>query len=305
MVVISVLALLLSPLCAEPLNLLLDWYPNPDHVPLFVGREKGFYKEEGIDINLIKVLDRPRGLATLESERVEIVLYCTMPLLRAAARHDDLSIVGRYIGVSLMGIGVREESGITSPRELAGKAIAANPDGTVAAVLNNFAKVEKIEYGAIKKVFMSLPIALAMKRIDAISGIFWNVESHQLAANGIKNRVFRFTEMGVPDHPELLFVARKSWQKNHRELIERFNRATKKSIAYAKKHPDEAFNIYAALMVDKSAKTLKWERASWEMTAPLFADDPRLDPAPIANLYNWMEEHDLLKKSYNVKSLLE
>ena len=41
----------------DELTLILDWFVNPDHAPLIVAQEKGFFSEYGLKVNLIAPAD--------------------------------------------------------------------------------------------------------------------------------------------------------------------------------------------------------------------------------------------------------
>src|SRR5688500_14951632 len=41
----------------KPLTLILDWFANPDHAPIFVAQQQGFFKQEGISVNIINPAD--------------------------------------------------------------------------------------------------------------------------------------------------------------------------------------------------------------------------------------------------------
>ena len=42
---------------ADKLTLMLDWFVNPDHAPLIVAKQKGFFKNAGLDVDLIAPAD--------------------------------------------------------------------------------------------------------------------------------------------------------------------------------------------------------------------------------------------------------
>lgn len=50
---LSVLILFSSSAQAEKMTVLLDWFINPDHAPLFVAQEKGFFKARGLDVEFV------------------------------------------------------------------------------------------------------------------------------------------------------------------------------------------------------------------------------------------------------------
>ena len=59
-VAVCLAATLLAPRpsgAADKLTLMLDWFINPDHAPLFVALEKGYFADEGIEVELIAPAD--------------------------------------------------------------------------------------------------------------------------------------------------------------------------------------------------------------------------------------------------------
>lgn len=288
----------------ERVRLLLDWYPNPDHVPLYAGIKKGFFEEEGIDLQLIKLYDPIQTMALVETGKVDIAIHLAIPLMRVACRTQEFRIIGTYVDKPLQGVTVRADSGIYKPEDLAGKIISAKPDGSVGLVLGSFAKRVGIEFKEIRKIPMDLSPLLLTKRADGVSGIMWNVDPFMLESAGVLTRSFRFDELGAPVYPELLFVARSSFSCKNQRLIQRFLRAVEKSNRFAASNVEESFALYANSLPDKSPKTLKWERRSWAVTAPQMAQNVQVDRERIQELYEWMWRGGFLKKAFSPSDLI-
>ncbi|GAB5411654.1 MAG: hypothetical protein ChlgKO_07680 [Chlamydiales bacterium] len=288
----------------ERVRLLLDWYPNPDHVPLYSGIEKGFFREEGIDLELIKLYDPVQTMALVETGKVDIALHCSLQLMRVACRTQNFRIIGTYVDKPLQGIAVREDSGINTPMDLAGKVISAKPDGSIGLVLENYAKSAGISYKEIKKIPMDLTPILASRQADGVSGIMWNVDPFMLDSVGIKTRVFRFDELGAPSYPELLVVCRRKFVKKNPQLTARFLRALEKSNQFASNNVEESFLLYSKALPTKSFKTLFWERLSWRVTAPLIAQKVTPDEKAISALYEWMQVGGFLKTAFSPSQLI-
>ncbi|MEX0961387.1 MAG: ABC transporter substrate-binding protein [Simkaniaceae bacterium] len=286
-------------LSAEKIDLLLEWHSNPVHVALYAGQEKGFFKQENIELNLLKTLDETYGIQFLEINRCDIALTYTLSFMRALERADQFQIIATYVNEGLQGVAVLEESEIKTPMDLKEKTIAAKPNGTTAKILNHFASHQNIAYKTIKKMTMNEQLALIFGKVDAISGIFWNIEGHKLAASHVKTRIFPFTTLGVPPYPELLFISKKNHTKKNQDLVQRFKRALEASIFFAKSNPDEAFLCYQKCMVDKGKKTLNWEKQSWKETWPLLSLDGKVDHKRLQTLHIWMKENNLLQYDYD------
>ncbi|MDX8430441.1 MAG: ABC transporter substrate-binding protein [Candidatus Algichlamydia australiensis] len=299
--------LLLFPLflfSGERVRLLLDWYPNPDHVPIYAGKEKGFFREEGIDLELIKLYDPIQTMALVEMGRVDIAIHVSIPLMRVACRTKNFKIIGTYVDKPLQGVTVRADSGILTPKDLDGKVISAKPDGSVSLVLGAFAKKEGIAFKEIKKIPMDLTPILATGAADGVSGIMWNVDPVMLDTVGVATRSFRFDELGAPVYPELLLVCNKKYAKQNPQTIAKFLRALEKSNQFSVDNEEESFSLYAKALPTKSPKTIAWERKSWAVTAPQIARKVAPDEKSIQTLYDWMEEGNFLKEKFSPTSLI-
>ena len=96
------LLLLTSPsLAADKLTVLLDWFVNPDHAPLIIAREKGYFDEVGLDVELIPPADPsapPRLVAAGEGDVGQLVVRGRRGVARVAVTVEvavDLRLVGR------------------------------------------------------------------------------------------------------------------------------------------------------------------------------------------------------------------
>ena len=52
-----------SPALAEtPLTLMLDWFPNVDHLPIYVAQERGFFAKQGVSVKILNPSDTADAL---------------------------------------------------------------------------------------------------------------------------------------------------------------------------------------------------------------------------------------------------
>ena len=291
-------------LMAEKVTLALDYLPNPNHVPIYAGMAKGYFEEEGLEIELVRMIDKPQTMTLLETRKADIALYCLIPTLRAAGRFNDFKIVGTYIDHPLLSFTVRERSQIKEPRDFAGKIIGARPNGTIGAILDNFSSIEKITYKEVKKIHFDMPIALALDKVDVVTDGLWNVEPFMLEAAGLKVRTFPCTDLHVPRYSELVFLMHIETLKDKPRLRKTFLKALSKSIRFAKEHPEEAFKLYAASLPNKGKKTLVWEKSSFDASKELFAEDTSVREEEVKDLHKWLSDRDLLKDYYPIQKLL-
>ena len=237
-------------------KLLLDWWPNANHIPLYVGIEKGYFKEEGIDLTIIKSDSAPQTYINLMSKNADIALYYLPQTLRHSHKYPNIKILGILIKEPLQGFLFRKDSGIKTPADFDGKSIGMYHDGLTSAYLTQFEQSHKISFER-KKIEFDLLTALYTDWVDVLSGIFWNIESIQLEHLGIETDYLKITDFDVPTYPELIFLTRGELLERDLTFAERFQKALQKSITEAKLHPNQAFDIYIAKHPDKSKKTIR------------------------------------------------
>ena len=271
-------------------RLLLDWFANPNHIPLFVGVEKGFFKEQGIPLQVMKVPDPTEVIPYVTSSRAEFVIYYLPSAIRVVDQ-GMITPIATYIDKPMLGFMCLKEANIREPKDLSGKRVGYGICNFGKVFLRTILKEKEVVDPILSDVHYSLIPALGTKKVEALFGGYDNIEGEYLRSLGVELTFLPLSAFDVPDHPEFIIVAKAGIDEAR---AEKFRAALKNSIAYAKAHPDEAFEIYARHNPDKGDKTLAWERRSWIITLPLFADDPTLDREKWAALKEWLSQRGML-----------
>lgn len=299
-VVASIVILLCGFLCTgcqkpdeTKTRLLLDWLPNPNHIPLYVGQEKGFFAEHGLDLLITKLQDPSDSIPLVTSGQTELALFYMPDTIRAKKRGADVHIVGVLFKKPLNGFIYRADLGITSLQDLSGKNLGYCLDGSGTAVLDYVLEINHITPKDKKNVAFDLVGTLGTKQVDVIYGAYWNIESEHLRALGINTHYFELSEMGYPNYYELVVLAKENSPKINPEAISSFQQALQKSIDYSTAHPAEAFEIYQKANPDKSPTTIAWETQAWNQTYPHLAKDQDIDPQTWNELSDWIDSHNL------------
>ena len=277
-------------------RLLLDWMPNPNHVPLYVGIEKGFFQQYGIDLQLIKIHDPSDGIPFLTSGQVDLSLTYTIDTIRARSRGAPIEPIAVLIEKPLNSIIYRSALKIEKPSDLSGKVIGYCVDGTQAHYLKTVLSLNGINPSAIKNVSFDLVSAMGTEKVDAIFNVYWNIECEHLRSLGVETGYFTIDELGVPPHEELIIVAKSNTLHVNEEFVSRFRQALQKSIQYSLLFPEEAFSYYLKANPDKRDKTAAWERSAWLKTLPSLARRETTNPNQWESLSQWLESNELLIK---------
>ena len=295
--------------CSDPSSsktrLLLDWWPNPDHVPIYVGVKKGFFQEEGFDLEILKTGEPPQALLFLLSGRAEIALHSAPNTLSALGKCPDLRFCGTLIDRPLRAFLFLSDSEIYDPHDLHDRVLGGNPEGLLFAYVHSAMKNLGIQFREVRKMSWDAPTALLTRAVDVIAGCFWNIEPVQLRASGVDTRYFTIETFGVPTYDELIFLTLRQHLEEDPSFSERFQRALQRSIDWCRAHPEEAFGVYLSAQTERSSRAVEWEREAWKLTLPLFAHAQEINEGKWEHLLQWMEAQGLVKHPTVLKPFLE
>lgn len=216
-------------------------------IPWTLGLAKGFYRDEGIDLNVVAPPTVADTMKFLGTGRADVAFTTVMDIIFAREQGAPIMAIGRY--------GVGNNWGIFSPQgkpftvaQLKGKRIGVYNDAWTRAQLSLVLKSAGMTLDDIKMVSASddtVPLLL-QNRVDATTGIT-NAEGTEIAVVGKQTPEFMpASAHGVPDTPIFMFAGNQQWLKKNPELAKAFMRATAKSLRYAIEHPDEATAAFAA-----------------------------------------------------------
>ncbi len=265
------LSLVALPARAEALTILLDWFINPDHGPIIVAYEKGFFAEEGLEVTLIEPADPNDPPKLVAAGKAEIAVSYQPQLHIHAAAGLPLARIGTLIATPLNTLMVLDESPVKSIADLKGKSVGFSVGGTETAILGAMLAQHGLTMDDVKliNVNFSLSPALLSGQVDAVIGAYRNFELNQLAIEGRKGRAFYVEEEGVPPYDELILVANSAKLDDPR--LPKVLRALERGVQFLINHPEEAWALFAGHKKDLDDNL---NRRAWADTLPRFALRP-------------------------------
>ncbi len=252
-------------------RLLLDWLPNPNHIPLYVGIQKGFFQKQGINLSIVKISDPGDSLAFITSSNADLALYYMYEAYVAMSKGAQVEPVGYLIKQPLNALIYRKGEGIETPQDLNGKKMGYAIGSFGMKILRALLDDNDIKLGEAVNVSFDLVSTMGTKRVDAIYGAYFNIECEHLRSLGIDTSYFTLQELGIPTYFELLVFANKNSPYVNPDFVKRFKSAMQASIDYSVQHPDEAYALYLQANPDKGTQAVAWERGAWLKTVPLLA----------------------------------
>lgn len=256
---------------AEKLTILLDWFINPDHGPIIVALEKGFFAEEGLEVTLVEPADPNDPPKLVAAGQAALALTYQPQIHMQAAAGLPLTRVGTLIATPLNTLLVLDESPIKSIADLKGRTVGFSIGGFEDAMLKAMLAPHGLTLSDITlvNVNFSLSPSLLSGQVDAVIGAYRNFELNQLAIEGRKGRAFYVEEEGVPPYDELVLVAKSDKLDDPR--LPKVLRALERGVQFLVNHPDEAWKLFAG---HKKGLDDELNRRAWRDTLPRFALRP-------------------------------
>lgn len=284
---------------AKPLKLILDWLPNPNHVPLYVGIKKGYFQEEGLDVGIMKIQDPSDVFSYLATGQADLGISYMPHFIQCCANGSDLRPVAYLIKQPLNSLIFRKDR-IHSLADLNGKVFSHTPDDLLTATLHHLLEEKQIRPKGQVAVSFDLVTALMLDKVDVLYGGYWNIEGEQLRALGIETSYLPITDLGLPPYFELMVIATGKQVEKRPELTAKFKNALQKSIEECRLHPEEAFETYLSMNPDKGPLTTAWEKRAFAATLPLFASNQDNEPEIWQRFLDWSKERNLVHRQLNL-----
>jgi putative hydroxymethylpyrimidine transport system substrate-binding protein len=193
-----------------PVRVALDWYPNANHIGLYIADERGYFREEGLKVDLYTPSDPSTVLQTVGAGQDDFGISYQPDILLARAQNVPVVAVAAMVQHPLNSVMALKSSGIERPADLKGKKVGYPGIPTNEPLLDTMLKFDGLsglEDVELVNVGFNLAPALISGQVDAVVGAYWTHESILVENQGYEVSVLRMEEWGVPDYYELMIVA--------------------------------------------------------------------------------------------------
>ena len=285
----------------DKITLLLDWFVNPDHGPIIIAEEKGYFKDAGLDVEVIAPADPADPPKLVAAGRAELAISYQPQLHLQVAEGLPLVRVGTLVATPLNCLLVLADGPVKSIADLRGGKVGFSVAGVEEALLTTILERNGVGLDEIDLVNVnwSLSPSLMSGQVDAVIGAFRNFELNQMDIEGIKGRCFYLEEEGLPAYDELIYIANRD--SMNKDVIRRFLQATELATQYIINHPQESWDIFKS-----TAKELDDElnKRAWVDTLPRLALRPAaLDAGRYVRFEAFLKDAGLLKDTRAVEML--
>jgi putative hydroxymethylpyrimidine transport system substrate-binding protein len=283
---------------AQPFTLMLDWFPNADHVGIYQALAAGDFTRAGLALRVEVPSNVADPLQLVATGKVDAAVTYEPEVLLARNRGLPVVSVAAIVQQPLTSIISIGKHAIRSPAQLRGKTVGDAGIAYQHAYLETILARAHVPAASVRElnVGSNLVPALLSGRVAAILGGYWNYEAIQLAQMHRHPVVIRMNQVGVPTYDELVVAVRVSTLERHPDLIRRFVQALARGYQSARADPSAAV---AALIHASPGLDPRLQLASVKATLPVFfppAGKPWgwQNPAQWAAYGQWMLSRHLI-----------
>lgn len=291
-ILIALCALFVLPGCGEKVDtlrpqterefqLMLDYFPNADHAPIYAAEAAGYFEDAGLDLKIRQPADPAAPIKQVAAGRVDLAISYEPEVMRARSQGLHVVAVGALVRGPLTSIISLPKAKIDDPKDLRGKTVGTAGIDYQSAYLQTILERANVPQDSVKErnVGFNLVPTLLTGKVDAILGGFWNYEGIDLEQRGKKPRIIRLQEVGVPHYDELVFVTNADALERQGPMIKRFLSALRRGAIGLRQDPEAGVD---ALVKANRDLDRKLQAATVRATLPYFLP-PRGKP------YGWQD----------------
>ncbi len=293
----SILAISVSAGALDRMTIMLDWVANTNHTGIFVALEKGYYKDAGLDV---EVLEQSQGLAVeqlVAAGKVDFGISSQEWAMAAMAEGLPIVSVAAIIQHNTTAYVSLKKAGLTRARDFQGKRYASWGLPLERAMISDVVKSDSGDPSKLKELIIGSVDLLAILGRDVdIAWIFMGWQGIEARQRGIElNAVMLRDIPSIPDYyTPIIITSRKTVDSQGKEA-KAFMSATARGYTFAAENPAEAARILIRRSPEINQK-LATESQQWLSTR--YIEDATAWGVQKASvwkgLYDWMVGHGLV-----------
>jgi NitT/TauT family transport system substrate-binding protein len=234
----------------QPATLKVGVIPIADVAPLYLGRQKGFFKQEKLTIKPVPAEGGAAIVPAVLAGDDQIGFSNVTSLVIATSKKLPVQIISQGVMAGKGGddafsaVLVPKDSSIRSAKDLAGKTVSVNNLNNVGPLtINTVLEKNGVDPKQVKYTEVPFPDAVGALKAHRVDASFV-VEPFQSAGRAAGDRIlFHPFEETAPHYSVATYFASKQYIAQNPGVVDRFVRAMNKSLDYAEQHPDEVRKI--------------------------------------------------------------
>src|SRR5438477_9511936 len=222
--------------------LMLNWYLYSEHAPFFLGKERGYYDQEGIDLDIQEGRGSGVSVQAVAANTATFGYVDVATMIKAAAKGAPVKAVGVALQLSPMSVMGFADKNIRTPKDIAGKTVAITPGDSMSQIWPLFLKktgIKETDFKTVAGDAQTKLNAVMTGQADLLLGYVMDQAIKLQDATKKPIHPIRFADYGV----NLIssgIIANTETLKSKPDMVKRFLRATTKAMEESEQNPEAA-----------------------------------------------------------------
>jgi ABC-type nitrate/sulfonate/bicarbonate transport system substrate-binding protein len=227
-------------------TLLLNWYANPYHAPIFVAHHLEYYQDAGLNLAIMQPHDPSDVTKIVGQNSVDIGLKAMIHTIAGRTRGYPITSIGTLLDEPPTGLISLKKAGIQEFTDIEGKRLGYIGEFGKYIIDNlaHHAGISPTSYETIR-VGMHMVDAIQRGVIDAGIG-FSNFHQVELEAMGEEATILRIDQLaglGCCCFCSIQIIAHEQTIQTKPEVLQSFLMATQRGAEFVTQHPEQAFEV--------------------------------------------------------------
>lgn len=284
----------------QKIKIVLDWVPNTNHTGLYVAKDLGYFKEEGLDVEIVQP---PEGSTTalIGAGGAEFGISFQDTLAKSFAKENPVPVtaVAAILQHNTSGIISLKEKGIDSPKKLEGKKYATWEDNIEQAILKKLVTDDKGDFSKVKLIpYTITDVVTGLKTdVDAV-WVYYAWDGIATERAGLQTNFLKIRDYGEElDYYSPVIIANNDFLKKNPEIAKKVLKAIKKGYEYAMKNPEESAKILVKnspeLDINLVIASQKWISKEYQSDAKEWGI---IDASRWNRFYEWLYKNKAVER---------
>ena len=285
----------------KKVKIVLDWTPNTNHTGLYVAKEKGYFKEQGLDVEIIQPGETGAD-KIVASGQADFGIGYQEGLTLARVEGMPLVSIAAIIQHNTSGFASLKEKNIRRPRDFVKKKYGSFDSPTEKPIIETLMKLDKAPSQDFQMISVgNTDFFAASKRDIDFFWIYYGWTGIEAKLRGMDINMIYLTDYSkeLDYYTPIITTSEKKIQKDP-EQVKDFMEAVSKGYQFAIQHPEEAADILIKAEPDLDPKLVKesqkWLSKQYQADAKVWGYQKK---EVWANYANWMKKHQLLKGEFD------
>ena len=285
-----------EPGASREATLVLDFTPNAVHSGLYAAVERGWFEEEGLDLEIQPPGDSTDAPKLLAAGRTDFAVMDINDLGTAAERGFELAPIGALVQVPLASVIAADADEVKRPRDLEGGEVGVTGLPSDDAVLDAVVEADGGDPSTIKRTVIGFDAIAAVSagRVDAATS-FWNAEGVALKELGVPTREFRVGDFAAEPYPELVVVTTDDFAEAEPESVDAMQAGVERGYQLAAEDPEAALDSLLSVIegIDPPTQFAEMEALDKADAFAAGAAPGTLDPERLQNWLDFATKHGI------------